>query len=792
MLQNYLKIAYRNLWRNRLVCSVNLIGLSTGLTVCWLIMLYVNYELSYDTFNQHYQTVYRVVQHQKQNDIWYEVGRSPAKMASTLKAEFPEVKSATRFALWGNVLLSYKDKNIDEPHGIYAESALFELFTFPFVKGDGKKALVNPNSIVLTESFAKKYFGNKNPIGQTIQLDKKYPLSVTGIIKDIPSNSHLTFDFVIPFDFIKNYGAKLDEWGGNAFYTYVQLNDNQPQTSIDNKLKDFAKRKFGNDSEVFYLQPLKDIHLRSYFDFNTDFGNRGDIRYVRFFSLLALIVLLLACFNFTNLSTAIASKRSKEVGLRKTIGARKRQLIFQFMIEAILMVLIASLITLFSIEIMSSFFVNLFEKNIFILLNDKTLWLQFVVLLVFTALLSGSYPAFVLSSFSPAKILRGQLVLPVKNRFWSLKNSLVIIQFTLSILMIIAAMVIYSQLSYMSNKKLGISKDNLVYVQMKNEWKQNYQVLKQELIKQADIESVSGTNFYSMPFKWVGSTGAFGVKIDGVRTGKDVNINQFRTEFDFVETMQIKMLEGRNFSEAITTDTNSVILSEKTVKILGLKNPIGKELDVYGEKGRVIGVFQDFHFVKLKDKIEPSYIAVRPKDVDYLLVRIKSEKLQATIKKIQEVATKYSNGYPVEIHFLDQDYDTLYKEEKMIGTLFLGFTILAIFISCLGLLGLISHIAEARTKEIGIRKVLGASASQIVTLLSKDFLTLVLISFVIAAPLAWYAMNKWLQDFAYRINIEWWIFALAGASALLIALLTVSYQSIKAALANPVKSLRTE
>jgi putative ABC transport system permease protein len=791
MLRNYLKIAYRNLWRNRLVCSVNLIGLSFGLTVCSLIMLYVNYELSYDTFNQHYQTVYRVVQHQKQ-DEWYEVGRSPAKMASTLKEEFPEVQNATRFALWDNVLLSYKDKNIDEPNGIYAESALFELFTFPFIKGDVKKALVNPNSIVLTESYAKKYFGNDNPIGQTIQLNKKYPLSVTGVIKDIPSNSHLTFDFVIPFVFIKNYGAKLNEWGGNAFYTYIQLHDNRQEIAIDNKLKDFAKKKFGDESEIFYLQALKDIHLRSHFDFNTDFGNRGDIRYVQLFSLLALIVLLLACFNFTNLSTAIASKRSKEVGLRKTIGAKKSQLIFQFMIEAILMVLMAGLITLFSIEIMSSFFVNLFEKNIFILLNDKTLWLQFIVLLASTALLSGSYPAFVLSSFSPAKILRGQVFLPVKNRFWSLKNGLVIIQFTLSILMIIAIMVIYSQLSYMSNKKLGINKDNLVYVQMKNEWKQNYQVVKQELMKQTDIESVSATNFYSMPFKWVGSTGAFGVKIDGERTGKDFNIHQFRTEFDFIETMQIKIVEGRNFSQAIKTDTNSVILSEKTVKLLGLKNPIGKELDVYGEKGKVIGVFQDFHFVKLKDKIEPSYIAVRPKEVDYLLVRIKPEKMQETIKKIQGVTTKYSNGYPVEIHFLDQDYDKLYREEKIMETLFLGFTILAILISCLGLLGLITYTSEARTKEIGIRKVLGASVSQIVTLLSEDFLKLVLISLVIAIPLAWYSLNKWLQDFAYRVEISWWIFALAGIVAIVIALLTVSYQAIKAALMNPVKSLRTE
>ncbi len=792
MIKNYLKIAVRNLLRNKLHSFINVIGLSIGLTVCLLIVLYVNYELSYDTFNQNYQTIYRVAQHQNQNDIWYEVGRSPAKMSPTLKEQFPEVKNATRFALWGNLLLSYKDKNIDEPNGIYAESSLFQMFTFSFMKGEAKKALENPNSIVLTESFAKKYFENENPIGQTIQLNQKYPMLVTGVIKDIPANSHLTFDFVIPLDFVKNYNVNLEEWRGNSFYTYIQLHDNQQESSINDKLKDFAKKTFDNEAEVFYLQPLKDIHLHSRFDFNTDFGDRGDIRYVQLFSLLALIVLLLACFNFMNLSTAIASKRSKEVGLRKTLGAQKTQLVGQFMVESALVVLVASGITLFCVEMMSSYLENFFGKNIFVLLNDKMLWLQFGTLLILTTLLAGSYPAFVLSSFSPAKILRGLLFSPSQSKFWNLRNSLVVGQFMLSVLMIIAAIVIYSQISYMSNKKLGINKDNLVYVQMKNEWKQNYQIIKQELTKQAGIESVSATNFYSMPFKWVGSTSVFNMKIDGKKTEKEFNIHQFRTELGFLETMQIEMVEGRNFSEMIAADTNSVILSESTVKMLDLKDPIDRELDVFGEKGKIIGIFKDFHFVKLTDKIAPAYITIKPKEVDYLLVRIKSENVQETINKIQEVSAKHSNGYPVEIQFLDQDYEQLYKGEKMIGILFLWFTSLAIFISCLGLFGLAAFTAERRIKEIGIRKVLGATILQITTLLSKDFLKLVLIAFVIASPIAYYFMDKWLADFAYRITISWWIFALAGASAILIALITVSWQSVKAALMNPVKSLRSE
>lgn len=794
MLKNYLKIVFRSLWRNKLYSFIHLIGLSTGLTVCLLIVLYVNYELSYDTFNQHYSSIYRVVQNQNQNNIWYKVGRTPAKMSPTLKAQFPEIKNATRFALWGSVLLSYKNKNIDEPNGIYAESSLFEIFSFPFLQGSAKKALENPHSIVLTESLAKKYFGLANPIGQTIQLNKQYSMLVTGIIKDIPANSHLNFDFVIPLDFVKNYGNNLNEWGGNAFYTYIQLFDNQQKTNVNKKLKGFAKKNFGNEAEIFYLQPLKDIHLHSQFDFNTDFGNRGNIRYVQLFSSLALMILLLACFNFMNLSTARATKRAKEVGLRKTIGAQKKQLIGQFMLESAMMVLIAGGITLLSIEIFANFLGNFFGKNISLALNDQFLWLQFVVLLILTTLLSGSYPAFMLSSFVPIKILRGHLFQTAKNKFWTLRNSLVVGQFSLSILMMIAAIVIYSQLNYMSNKKLGINKNNLVYITMKNEWKQNYRVIKQELLKIPAIEAVTATNFYSMPFKWVGSTGAWGVKIDGKRTEKELNLHQFRTEFDFLETMQIEMLEGRNFSGKITSDSNSVILSQQAVKVLGLQNPIGKELDAYGEKGRIIGIYKDFHFTKLQDKIAPAYITARPKEVDYLLARIKTEKTQETLHKIQSITSQYSNGYPIEIQFLDQTYAQLYKDEKITETLFFGFTSLAIFISCLGLLGLITYTTEVRTKEIGIRKVLGASVLEIIQLLSLDFIRLILLAYMIALPIAWYLMNDWLQAYAYRINLlsHWYIFALVGFLAFIIALLTIISQAYKTANLNPVEVLKNE
>jgi len=789
MFRNYFKIAIRNLLKNKTFSIINILGLSLGLTVCLLIAVYVAYELSYDKFNGNYKTLYRVAQHQDQNGIWYKVGRTPIKLAPTLKTEFPEVENATRFAMWGNVLLSNENKSIDEPSAIYAESALFEMFSFPFINGNAQQALANPNSIVLTETTAKKYFGNANPIGKTLIINKEHLLKVTGVIHDLPAQSHLQFDFVIPFEFIKNYGTDFDDWGGNGYYTYVQLKDAAKQSVIDSKLSIYSKKTLGRDGMKLYLQPLSDIHLKSAFDFNTDFGERGDIRYVRFFIILALVILLLGCLNFMNLSTARALKRAKEVGLRKTIGARRGHLVAQFLGESFLIVTIAGVLALGFVKIAMPTFSNFIEKPIIFQFNNLQFWAIFSSTILITSLFAGSYPAFVLSSYRPIKVLRGQSV--ATNSGINLRKALVVIQFTLAIVMSVAVLVIYQQLHFVSNKKLGINKKNIVYVEMKGGLQKNYNVVKEALLKYPSIESVTATNFYSMPFKWVGSGGIRRLRIDGQSPNKEFNISAFDADFDFVETMGIEIVEGRSFSKNFASDTVNYILNEEAVRQLEIKNPIGKTFD-WGVKGTIVGVVKDFHFSKLKDKIEPAIIKVRPAETNYLLVRVNSDNISNNIRIITKLSNQYSEGFPVETHFLEADYDQLYQQERTTETLFGGFTALAIFISCLGLFGLVTHTAETRTKEIGIRKVLGASVMQIITILSQDFIKLLLIAIIIATPLAWWGTSRWLENFAYRIDLSLWMFLIVSALTILAALLTISFQAIRTAVANPVKSLRSE
>lgn len=789
MIYNYFKIAVRNLLKNKTFSVINVLGLSLGLTVCLLIAVYVVYELHYDQFNENYKTLYRVAQNQDQNGTWYKVGRTPIKLAPALKTEFPEIENATRFALWGNVLLSSEDKSLDESGAIYAEPALFELFSFPFIEGNAQQALADPNSIVLTETFAKKYFGDANPIGKTLTINQKYALQVTGVLRDLPAQSHLQFDFVIPFEFIKNYGANFDEWGANAFYTYIQLKQAASTAALEKKLSAYPKKVMGYDGEQFYLQPLADIHLKSEFDFNTDFGERGDIRYIRFFIILALVVVLLGCLNFMNLSTARALKRAKEVGLRKTIGAKREHLVMQFLGESFLIVTIAGLLALVFVKLSMPTFSNFIEKPISFQFSNIEFWLIFSTAILATALFAGSYPAFVLSSFRPIKVLRGPI--NIAHFGINLRKTLVVTQFTLAIVMSVAVLVIYQQLHFVSNKKLGINKDHIVYIEMKGDLQKNYNIIKESLLKYPAIESVTATNFYSMPFKWVGSGGIRRLRIDGKHPDKELNLSSFDTDFGFIETMGIEMAEGRSFSKDFASDTANYILNEEAVRQLEIKDPIGKTFD-YGVKGTIVGVAKDFHFSKLKDKIEPAILKIRPAETNYLLARIQSDNINNTVKIITKLCNQHSGGYPAETHFLEADYDQLYQQERTTETLFGGFTALAIFISCLGLFGLVTHMAETKTKEIGIRKVLGANVTQIVMILSQDFIKLLLVAILIATPLAWWGTSRWLENFAYRIDLSVWIFLIAGALTIAIALVTISLQGIQAAKANPVKSLRSE
>lgn len=747
MFRNYLIIAWRNLLNNKVFCFVNIFGFAAGIAVCLLILLYIVEETRYDRFNKNFHTLYRVAQEQNQSGTWYKIGRSPAPLAAALRQDIPEITNATRFALWGNVLLKYGDKLIDEPGVIYAEKNLFEMFDFPFVQGNYATAFINPHSIVLTESLARKYFGNANPMGMHIQLNKEYTLAVTGVIKDIPAHSHLQFNFAIPFEFIKEYGTDFSKWGANAFYTYVQLSEKADIPKADANMRKYYKEKFDEDSQILYLQALKDIHLYSQFDFNTDFGIRGDIRYVQFFALIAAIVMLIAVSNFMNLSTARATRRAKEVGLRKVVGASRRQLIFQFLGESLLFALIAGVLSLTVVQFSLPFFNELIGKEISITSFEPIYLLLFCSLVFFIGLLAGTYPAFFLSSFLPAKVLKGQPITASKGAM--LRKLQFTGQFTLSIIMIIGTILINQQLHFISSKKLGLNKDNLVYVEMRGNLKDRYSLVKNELLQNTAIQSVSATNYYSMPFKWVGASGSNDFEFSGKNPDDHFMIHDFRVAHDFIETLQLEIKEGRNFSASIATDTVNFLLNEAAVKRMGLTDPVGKSISFYEKKGIVIGIVKDFHFASMQKEIEPALIQVKPDAISYLLARIKPENTKAALAGIEKTAKKYSPEYPVESHFMNSAYDELYKAEQRMSVLFNCFAILAIVVSGLGLFGLVSFITAGRTREIGVRKVLGASVPSILLLLSLDFIKLLLIAALLAWPLAYWGINKWLQNYAF-------------------------------------------
>jgi ABC-type lipoprotein release transport system permease subunit len=791
MLLNYLLTAWRNLHKQKLFSLINLAGLTLGLAVCLLIVVYVQYERGYDRFNAHYETLYRVAQHQNQQGTWYEVGRTPAKLAAALHETFPEVKNAARFRVGHNALLSYGRLTGEEPNGLMAEPALFAMFTFPFVRGEARHALAGPHSIVLTERLARKYFGTANPVGRVMLMDRATPLRVTGVLRDIPAQSHLQFDYVVPLALARTHGVNLEEWGANVFYTYVQLHDPAHRGSADRKLTPFAERTFGDPDVQFYLQPLADIHLHSRFDFNSDFGKRGDIRYVRFFAALALAVLLLACLNFINLSTARALERAKEVGLRKTLGARRRQLVIQFIGESTLVVGVAGTLALALAEVSLPCLADFTGKPLGLPVGRPQFWLLVGGIFAGTSLVAGSYPAFMLSAFRPAGVLYGQRRGGPAGG--GLRRGLVIGQFTLSVTMITLSLLMYRQLHFVSSHKLGIGKDNVVYVPLKGALKKNLAVARQELLQQPGVASVSAASHYSMPFKAVGSSGTGGIRVAGRPVAASFMLNTFGTDYGFVETMGLELVGGRSFSPAFGRDTTHFILNQAAVKRLGLKQPLGAQLDFYGKQGQVVGVVRDFHFTTLKEKVEPALLQVVPGDqMGYLLIRIHSQDIRRTIAAINAVANRRSEGHPVEARFLSEDYQRLYGQEQTAATLFNWFTGLAILISGLGLLGLATFTTRQRTKEIGIRKVLGASVGSIVALLAVQFMKLIGLAILCAGPLACWAASRWLQSFAYRVPIGWGTFVLSGLIAAGFALCIVGVQAVRTAASNPVNSLRNE
>jgi putative ABC transport system permease protein len=793
MFKNYFKVAFRNLWKNKIFSFINIMGLTVGMTACFLIFLYVKFELSYDSFHTKADRIYRIVSDIKTpTEVIHASGPAWA-VAPNAKDEFPEIESFVRITN-DNVLIKKGDIKFQEENAAWADSAFFKVFDFKLLKGNPTTALKEPFSVVFSETAAKKYFGKTDPMGQTLLITgDKLPAKVTGIMKDIPGNSQIKADVVLSMSTItQKFNQKLDsQWGNYGASAYILLKPGTNAKFLQKKFPAFLERRDGAEMKkmqmypTLFLEPLRDVYLYS----TRDDSKTGHITNVYIFSIVAIFILLIACFNFINLTTARSAERAKEVGIRKVVGAGKKQLAAQFLGESVVLCLIAFVLTFFFSWLLLPLFNQLAGKTISNGIFDH--W-NYLVLLFFASigigLLAGIYPALVLSSFKPIVVLKGRFATGTRGII--LRKGLVIAQFTISIALIIATIIVYNQLNFMRNQDLGFSKDQIMVIDTNGDPAKN--TFEQTIKELPDVKSVSMSG--SVPGG--GNPGAYS-EIENKKGDMQIaNLDLYFVGFNFINQYKIKMVAGRSFSKDFATDTTqAMVLNEAAVKLFGYTSPeqaIGKRFKQWGREGKIIGVMKDFHFRSLEEEIKPLSMRIEPDGCNLISVNIAAGNLPKTIASIENKWKTLIPDRPFNYYFLDEFFNRQYRSEVRFGNLFLNFAILAIFISCLGLLGLASYSTIQRTKEIGIRKVMGASVSNIVNLLSVDFLKLVLISFLIAAPIAWYFMHHWLKDFAYRIDINWRIFLFAGLTAVLIALFTVSFQAIKAAIANPVKSLRSE
>ena len=793
MIKNYLKIAFRNLWRHKVYSFINIMGLTVGITACFLIFLYVRFELSYDKFHTKADRIYRLVCDTKTpTETLYESITS-APMAINIKRDFPEVEAAVRLETT-SFLVRRGDKKFQEERSLYADSSFFETFDFPLIKGDPKKALTDLFTVVLSETTAKKYFGSEDPIGETLLLrGDNQPVTITGIMKDMPENSHFKADVILSMiTRTQKFNPGRDkQWGNFGMYSYLLLKEGTDPQRLQAKFPAFLKKHNGKEqeeSQMFYtltLEPLKDVYLKS----KRESPDKGNISNVYIFSVIAIFILIIACINFINLTTARASERAKEVGIRKVVGAEKSRLITQFLGESVLICLLAFLLAILFCTLLLPQFNQLAGKTISegIFKNSNYLLMLFLISAAI-GLTAGIYPALVLSGFQPITVLKGRFATGKKGI--SLRQGLVISQFTVSIILIAGTIVVYKQLHYMRSRDLGFAKDQMLV--MDYYYDRNIQSLKNEIKTIPSVFSVSTSS--SIP--GMGNNIAYSQVENKAGEMQIANLDVYFTDFDFLKQFKVGMVAGRAFSPDMPTDsTEAMIVNEEAVKSFGYTSAndiIGKRFSQWGREGKIIGVIKNFNFQSLHQDIKPLSIRVEPENFHIISMKVAAANLPATIAAVEKKWKAAIPNRPFSYFFVDEAFDRQYRAEERFGNLFLDFAILAIFISCLGLLGLASYSTTQRTKEIGIRKVMGASVGSITGLLSKDFLKLVLVAIVIALPVAWFAMNRWLQDFAYRSTIPWWIFLVTGIIATLIALITISFQAIKAAIANPVKSLRTE
>ena len=787
---NYVKTAWRKIKRQKGYSFINIAGLAIGLSVCMMIVLWVVDEWSFDRFHADARRIFRVYRNESATRPNSGSALTSPPMAESLKKDFPEIILATRFGTWERRLVTYRDKNFNETKYMHADPDFLAMFSFPLVKGEPAAAFAKPNSVVITEKTAAKYFGLEDPLGKILTVNHSFDVVVTGVIKNVPSNSSLEFDFLSPFEILFKQFIGEDtrgNWGFNSFSTYVMLPPNASAENLNRKLLGYIKKYQPEDPDELVLQPLMDIHLFS--DLGHDYNNLGDIKYVWIFSALAVFVLLIASVNFMNLTTARSASRAKEVGLRKVVGAGRIQLIRQFFGESIMMALLALAIALVLVELLLPLFNTLSGKHLTSAWrNNPALLLTFFGIALVTGAFSGSYPALFLSSFQPIRVLKGSLGSAGVNPLF--RKVLVSFQFSLSVFLVIGTIVISRQLSYLRNKDLGYNREHIIHLSIHGGLHEKYGAIRDRFLKNPDVLHVTAS--LALPTNIQNSPGT--PEWEGKGPDEKMEIKADFVDFDYIETFNIPLVEGRSFSRDYATDPETAfIVNEEAVRRMRLQKPVvGKSFGFWSTKGQIIGVMKDAHFQTLHHKVEPLVFKIFPDWFFRMYVKIRSGDIAATLRSLEKTWDQMDLGYPFDFRFLDEDFQNLYNAEARLGSIFRSFAALAVFIACLGLFGLASYLAEQRAREIGIRKVLGASVSGIALRMSGDFTKWVLVANLIAWPVSWIIMSRWLNGFAYRLSLEAWIFLLAAGLSLGLALLTVGLQSVRAARANPAVTLRQD
>lgn len=790
MFRNYLKTAFRNLWRNKAFSLINIMGLALGLACSLLIMLWVNDEYKVDAFHKNGSRIYSVYEKQFHDARVDAFHGGPGVMADEMKRVLPQVQYATNYA-WNDLSTFEANNKIVKENGNYAGADFFKIFSYKLLQGNAITALQTPSDIAISKKMAEDFFGSpEEAIGKTIRYQNNKDFKITAVFDNVPKNSTAEFDYILNWQTFLERNSWAKDWSNNGPPCYIMLREGTDAKAFEKKITKFLNNYNKEQTKYSYIrlgiERYKDVYLYSNFDKQGNLSG-GRIQYVQLFSIVAIFILLIACINFMNLTTARSVKRAREIGIRKVVGAFRLTLIRQFIGEALLIVLIAIIIGLTIVMLVLPLFNQLTGKDIHIPFSDSIFWLSIAGLLLLTGFISGSYPALYLSSFQPVRVLKGSLKFS-SGILW-FRKGLVVFQFMLSIILIIGTIVVSKQVKYIQTTNLGYDRENLIYIPLEGDLTAKYKIFKEQASNMPGIKDIS--RITDIPTQIENGTG--GVDWDGKDPNADIEFTQSAVGYDFTKTMRLQLAQGRDFSKDFATDSVGYVINEAALKRIGYKDPIGKRLTFWQKKGTIVGVLKDFHFNSLHTPINPLVLRLG-EDITWgaALVRTESGKTKEALASLEKVCKQLNPKFPFSYKFSDEEYAKLYKSEQVVSQLANYFAFLAIFISCLGLLGLVMFTSEQRTKEFGIRKVLGASPVSLFNLLSKEFLILVLIAMLIASPLAWLAMNSWLQDFAYKISISWWMFVVAGITAIIIALVTVSFQAIKAAVANPVKSLRTE